>query len=184
MADSPIIRLTDDEKQGIRTAVESTFLKLRNLYNDIRPTFERYGFTPPSAGVVARDLSEKIEVAIVQHCPTFAKGVGHADLQRQGQRWEVKICRDSGLTINQNVTISGENYIVVNYKANTQVVRIWILWQAQDAFFSQRKANSNARSALLTAASAYIEELYRTQPGVRQKNVDPMLPYGPKAKAV
>jgi len=139
--------LAADEILGIRTAVESTFLKLRNLYNDIRPRFEQYGFTPPSAGVIARDLSETIEIAIVQHCPSFAKGVGHCDLQRQGDQWEVKVCKDSGLTINQNKTIGGENYIVVNYRANTQVVRVWVLWQAQDSFFSAKKANSNARSA-------------------------------------
>ena len=40
----------------------------------IVPVFEDFGFTPPSAGVIARDLSEKIEKAIIQHCESFTKG--------------------------------------------------------------------------------------------------------------
>lgn len=44
----------------------------------------------------------------------------------------MKICKDSALTINQSKVINGENYIVVNYKANSNVVRIWVLWAAQD----------------------------------------------------
>src|SRR5262245_57045595 len=66
--------LTDDERQAIVVAAQSVFAKLRNLYKEIEPVFVRYGFTAPSAGVVARDLSEKIEIAITQHCNTFTKG--------------------------------------------------------------------------------------------------------------
>ena len=51
---------------------------------------------------------------------------------------EVKICKDSGLTINQSKVIKGENYIVVNYKANSIVKSVWVLWEAQDRF--QRSA--------------------------------------------
>jgi hypothetical protein len=58
----------------------------------------------------------------------------------------VKICKDSGLTINQSKVIKGENYIVVNYKANSVVKAIWVLWAAEDRFFSPRLANSNART--------------------------------------
>lgn len=47
-------------------AVSSAFRKLKNLYARIVPVFEDFGFTPPSAGVIARDLSEKIEKAIIQ----------------------------------------------------------------------------------------------------------------------
>ena len=39
-------------------------LKLKNLYSQIIPIFNEYGFKPPSAGVIARDLSEKIELSI------------------------------------------------------------------------------------------------------------------------
>jgi len=152
--------LTPGERDGIILAVNSAFRKLKNLYSKIVPVFESYGFTPPSAGVIARDLSEKIEASIVQHCESFTKGTGHCDLCRFGADWEVKICKDSGLTINQSKVINGENYIVVNYRANSQVVRVWILWEAQDAFFSLRLRNSNARTLNRGAASGNIEVIY------------------------
>jgi len=149
--------LTTDERDGIVLAVNSAFRKLKNLYARIVPVFEDFGFTPPSAGVIARDLSEKIEKAIIQHCESFTKGNAHCDLCRFDQDWEVKICKDSGLTINQSKVIKGENYIVVNYKANSIVKSIWILWDAQDRFFSPRLKNSNARSLNREAAAGNIE---------------------------
>ncbi|OFV93924.1 MAG: hypothetical protein A3G76_00690 [Acidobacteria bacterium RIFCSPLOWO2_12_FULL_65_11] len=149
--------LTADEREGIALAVNSAFRKLKNLYARIVPVFEDFGFTPPSAGVIARDLSEKIEKAIIQHCESFTKGTGHCDLCRFGQDWEVKICKDSGLTINQSKVINGENYIVVNYRANSIVRSIWILWNAEDRFFSPRLKNSNARSLNRAAAADNIE---------------------------
>jgi hypothetical protein len=152
--------LTDDERDGIRLAVSSVFRKLKNLYAKIVPVFEDYGFTPPSAGVIARDLSEKIEKAIIQHCESFAKGTGHCDLCRFGEDWEVKICKDSGLTINQSKQIKGETYIVVNYKANSVVSKIWVLWNAQDDFCSPRKPNANARALKMQAAEGHIEMIY------------------------
>ena len=106
---SPDQPLSKDEKDGLTVAVQSVFRKLDKLYEEIVPLFEHYGFKPPSAGVVARDLSEKIEESIRQHCKTFDKGPGHVDLQRFGQPWEVKICKGSGLTINQSKRVDGEN---------------------------------------------------------------------------
>ncbi len=141
-------------------AVNSAFRKLKNLYDKILPIFDNYGFRPPSAGVVARDLSEKIEAEIVRHCATFERGVGHCDLCRFGTDWEVKICKDSGLTINQSKVINGENYIVVNYRANSLVKSIWILWDAQDGFFSLRRKNSNARTVNREPANDHIEVIY------------------------
>ena len=152
--------LTADEREGIVLAVSSAFRKLKNLYAKVVPIFEDFGFTPPSAGVIARDLSEKIEKAIIQHCESFSKGTGHCDLYRFDQEWEVKICKDSGLTINQSKVIDGENYIVVNYKANSVVKRVWILWEAQDRFFSPRMKNSNARAINREAAGENIEVIY------------------------
>lgn len=156
----PRNRLTDDERDGIILAVNSAFRKLKNLYAKIVPIFEDFGFTPPSAGVIARDLSEKIEKAIVQHCESFSKGTGHCDLCRDGHDWEVKVCKDSGLTINQSKQIRGENYIVINYKANSVVRSVWILWDAKDSFFSTRTANSNARALNRAAAGTNIEVIY------------------------
>jgi hypothetical protein len=153
-------RLTPDERDGIVLAVNSAFRKLKNLYAKIVPIFQDFGFTPPSAGVIARDLSEKIEKAIIQHCDSFTKGDGHCDLRRADQDWEVKICKDSGLTINQSKVIGGESYIVVNYKANSIVKSIWILWEAQDKFFSPRLRNSNARSLNRLAAADNIEVIF------------------------
>jgi hypothetical protein len=152
--------LTPDERDGIVLAVSSAFRKLKNLYSKIQPIFEDFGFTPPSAGVIARDLSEKIEKAIIQHCESFRKGDGHCDLCRFDQDWEVKVCKDSGLTINQSKVINGENYIVVNYRANSIVKSIWILWEAQDRFFSPRLKNSNARSINRVAAVRNIEVIF------------------------
>ena len=123
--------LSDEKRAGIILAVQSAFTKLKNLYRDIVPIFESYGFSAPLPGVIARDLSEKIEASIVQHCPSFSKGIGHCDLSRADDDWEVRICKDSGLTINQSKQIAGENYIVVNYRANSQVTRIFVLWDAK-----------------------------------------------------
>ena len=130
--------LTDDEREGIVLAVNSAFRKLKNLYARIVPVFVDFGFTPRSAGVIARDLSEKIEKAIIQHCESFRKGDGHCDLCRFDQDWEAKICKDSRLTINQSKVIKGENYIVVNYKANSLVKSIWVLWNAEARFHDGR----------------------------------------------
>lgn len=152
--------LSEDEREGIRLAVHSAFRKLKNLYAKIVPIFASYGFTPPSAGVIARDLSEKIEASIIQHCESFTGGKGHCDLCRFDEDWEVKICKDSGLTINQSKVIKGENYIVVNYRANSEVTKIWVLWHAQDHFFSPKKSNTNARALSMVAAESNIEVLY------------------------
>lgn len=153
--------LTNEEIEGIILAVKSAFLKLKNLYEKIIPVFDEYGFKAPSAGVVARDLSEKIEISIIQHCRTFTRGLKFADLSRFNKRWEVKICKDSGLTINQSSVIQGENYIVVNYKDNSRVKKIWVLWEACDDFFSQRRRNSNARAVDLKKAASGIQLIYK-----------------------
>ncbi len=160
MAKAAKAPLTPDEREGIVLAVNSAFRKLKNLYSKIQPIFEDFGFTPPSAGVIARDLSEKIEKAIIQHCESFTKGNWQCDLCRLGQDWEVKICKDSGLTINQSKVIYGENYIVVNYKANAVVKSIWILWAAQDRFFSPRLKNSNAGSITRNTGAGNIEIIF------------------------
>jgi hypothetical protein len=144
--------LTAEECEGIVLAVKSAFTKLRNLYQRIAPIIEGYGFTSPSAGVLARDLSERIEASIVQHCPSFSKGQKHCDLTRAGCEWEVK----------------GENYIVVNYTAAIQVTKIWVLWNASDAHFSPRKANTNARAALAALAQANIQTLFSVAASAQQ----------------
>lgn len=160
----PSAPLSVDERQGIVVAAQSVFVKLRNLYKEIESTFLKYGFTAPSAGVIARDLSEKIEIAITQHCNTFTKGIGHCDLGRDGQPWEVKICKGGGLTINQSKQIAGENYIVVNYTADTKVSSVWVLWDARTEFFSARKPNTNARSLVKGLAEPNIEVLFSSSP--------------------
>jgi hypothetical protein len=165
--------LDDDERQGIVLAVNSAFRKLKNLYERIVPVFNDYGFTPPSPGVVARDLSEKIETSIVQHCNTFERGQGHADLHRYDKPWEVKICKDRGLTINQSKNVNGENYIVVNYLADSVVTRIWLLWDARDSFFSPRKPNTNARSIKMAAAGDHVEIIDERRIARRQASKRP-----------
>jgi hypothetical protein len=81
---------------------------------------------------------------------------------RFDQDWEVTICKDSGLTINQSKVIKGESYIVVNYKANSLVKSIWVLWNAEDRFFSPRLPNSNARSLNREAAADNIESIFKS----------------------
>ena len=155
------LELTADERHGLRTAVHSVFRRLAKLAGDVWPVYDRYGFSAPSVGVMARDLSEKIEAAIVQHCDTFTKGAGHADLGRFGECWEVKVC-SRGLTINQSKVITGEQYIVCNYVMRAglpYVDRIWVLWAADDAWFSPRRSNSNARRLLVAEARDQIEEI-------------------------
>ncbi len=169
-ADQPA--LTDEERDGIVLAVKSAFSRLKNLYKKITPAFVEYGFTPPSPGVLARDLSERIEKSIIQHCESFSRGEKHCDLSRAGCDWEVKIAKGSGLTINQSKQISGETYIVVNYTADIQVTKIWILWRAADPMFSQRKPNTNARALLLGIADSSIENLFSTPANKRSSGLE------------
>lgn len=152
--------LSTDERDDLTVAVRSVFRKLDKLYEEIVPRFQKYGFEPPSTGVVARDLSEKIEESIRQHCKSFDRGPGHVDLQRYGEQWEVKICKGSGLTINQSKQVDGENYIVINYRSPSNVKSIWVLWRAEDAFFSPRKPNANARRLRRQAAARNLEVIY------------------------
>jgi hypothetical protein len=157
--------LSAEERDGIVTAVKSVFSRLRKLYTQISPTFVEYGFTPPSPGVLARELSEKIETAIIQHCETFSRGHDHCDLCRIGFDWEVKIAKGSGLTINQSKKVAGETYIVVNYTADVQVKKVWVLWHSDDAMFSARRSNTNARAARVGQAQEQIEVLYKASSG-------------------
>jgi hypothetical protein len=93
------LELTKTERRALIVAAESALLKLANLYAKLLPIFTRYGFKSQSAGVISRDVSEKIEEQIILHCSTFTRGAGFADLAQHGQRWEVTICKGSGLTI-------------------------------------------------------------------------------------
>jgi hypothetical protein len=56
--------------------------------------------------------------------------------------------------------VLGENYIVVNYKANSLVKSVWVLWNAKDEFFSARQPNSNARALLKDHARAQPEVIF------------------------
>ena len=64
------------------------------------------------------------------------------------------------MTINQSKVIGGENYIVVNYTADSQIKRIWILWQARDSFFSPIRKNSNSRTLNTATAGSNIELIF------------------------
>lgn len=152
--------LSDTEREGIVIAVQSVFRKLTNLYAKVVPIFQSYGFTAQSAGVVARDISEKIEIAIAQHCDSFSKGIGHSDLRRDDHDWEVKVCKGRRLTINQSKTVRGEHYIVVNYTDNSRLDKIWVLWNADDSFFSPRQPNLNLRTIVPAVAQANIQTIF------------------------
>ena len=100
MVRAPRPVLPDEEREGIELAVKSAFTKLRNLYKQTAPIIEELGFTLPSAGLLARDLSERIDKSIVQHSESFSRGQKHCDLSRAAYEWEVKIATRAGLTIN------------------------------------------------------------------------------------
>lgn len=117
--------------------------------------------------MVARELSQKVAASVVQHCTSFAKGSEHWDLQRGGRRWEVRLCKDSGLTIGRSDVIDGENYIVIHYRANSQIVGVWVLWEAADQYFSPKRPHSNTRSLLTAVAASRIEPLYNHAPDRR-----------------
>jgi hypothetical protein len=153
-AKTPRLPLTADEKRAIVVAAESVFLKIANMHDELRPIFVRYGFRMQSAGVVSRDISEKIEEQIVLHCKTCTRDQGFSDLGRHGQRWEVKIAKGKGLTINQSSQIRGENYIVVNYLKHSALRRVWVLWEAEDQFFTPLKPHLNLRTILSDVAAA------------------------------
>ena len=80
------------ETGNVNAFNDNRILGRHNLYAKIIPIFEDFGFTPPSVGVIARDLSEKIEKAIIQHCESFTKGDRHSDLltTRRRRRANVK----------------------------------------------------------------------------------------------
>lgn len=63
--------LTEEEIEGIVLAIKAAFLKLTNLYGKITQVFDECGLKAPSAGVVAKDLSEKIETSIIQRQRIF-----------------------------------------------------------------------------------------------------------------
>jgi hypothetical protein len=146
--------------RGDRSGGQFRLPKAQEPLRQDRPDLRGFWVHATVSRFIARDLSEKIEKAIIQHCESFTKGNGHCDLCRFGQDWEVKICKDSGLTINQSKVINGESYIVVNYKANSLVKSIWVLWSAEDRFFLPRLANSNARSLNREAAATNIEVIF------------------------
>jgi hypothetical protein len=78
--------------------------------------------------------------------------------------------KGSGLTINQSKRIGGEHYVVVNYKADTRVTKIFVLWDAEDQFFSPRRSNTNARALLASVAAANVETLYETSRSTAIRN--------------
>ncbi len=175
MQRNPQRPLTGEEQAAIVLAVQAAFSKLRHLYHKIQPIFESLGFAAPSPGVIAQNLSETIAASIGQHCPSFTKGQFHGDLQRGGFDWEVKVCKDSGLTINQSKVIKGESYIVANYKANAQVVQVWVLWNADDHFFSSRRANSNARALISSVPSTHVQVLQSAAAPRKRVGVKPTM---------
>lgn len=152
--------LSDDERVGIVLAVRSAFATLRGLYEEMEPLFERYGFSVPSTGVIARDLAEKIEGAIAHQCSSFTRGEPQGELQRDGRAWHVHVSKDVDLSISQSKVVAGENYVVVNYRANTDVFRIWVLWDAQDHFFSPKRPSTSARALITSIARQRVEVLY------------------------
>jgi hypothetical protein len=66
---------------------------------------------------------------------------------------DLKLARRSTCYVFADVTM-------VNCKANSIVKSIWVLWNAEDRFFSPRLKNSNARSLNRDAAAKSIELIF------------------------
>lgn len=150
--------LTAEERAAIVLAVQSTFSRLRELHQRVQPMFETAGFEPASATAMVHDLPQTIEQAILQHCPSFSRQPGRP-LQRDGRDFEIRVAKDSGLTIARSKIVDGENYLVVNYRENAQVAGVWVLWDARDHYFSSKRSNSHARTLLMQLSASQIEVL-------------------------
>lgn len=156
--------LTNDERVGVVLAVRSVFAALRNLYDEVEPIFERHGFTAPSTPLIARELAAKIAAALPVQCASFTTSVAGQALQRDGRTWQVHVTKDGDLNVNHAKAPAGENYVVVDYRANAELTRIWILWDAQDHLFSPKRARSSARALIASIARPRVEVLYEAAP--------------------
>ena len=93
-------RVRDANKMVGKRAVDSIIAACPCSSRGENHPVPRGGFTPPSPGVMARDLSERIEVSIVQHRNMFEKGVKHADHSRfalrplKDKRLQYQSCAD------------------------------------------------------------------------------------------
>jgi hypothetical protein len=152
--------LSDQEIAGIVLAVQSTFTKLRNLYQQVQPVFASFGFAAPAPGSIAHDLSDRIEAAITRHCASFERGDAGGGLRRNNAAWHVKVSRDTALTVGHGHIAQGDSYIVVNYKPTGQVTRVWVLWNTRDHFFTSRRANSSARALVRSLAAPHVQLLH------------------------
>lgn len=165
----PVRPLTTDEAQEIVLAIQSAFKIAANIHAEIVPIYEKYGTPPPSKPAIARTVSENAQVSIARHSKTFKAGVKHADLQRDGLPWEVKIKKGTGMTINQcSPPKRGSTYIVANYTASLEVRRVWILWEPTPELFSPRRENANARALNMTRAYSHIQVLF---PNFKQRQI-------------
>jgi hypothetical protein len=71
--------------------------------------------------------------------------------------------------------INGENYIVVNYRANSVVRSIWVLWNAEDRFFSPSQElecpfepDGRMRSACIShAEKLVVQDVQQLRPPFR-----------------
>ena len=150
--------LTAEERAAIVLAVQATFTRLRDLHDRVRPLFESARFDLVSPTTMVRDLGDAIERALLQQCPSFSRPAG-ARLQREGRDWELRVSKDSGLTIPRARVVDGDHFLVVNYRDNGQVAGVWVLWDARDHYFSSKRSNSHARTLLMDLAAPQIEVL-------------------------
>lgn len=155
--------LTYNEKENLITSVKKVFTGLKKVHELSDPIYIKEGFKPPSFAVIARDISEKIESSIIDNCQCFEIGKGYNDLNKSGERWEVKVSKHPKyLTINQSSVVNGENYFCVNYNNGFVIKRIFILWNAQDHFFSERVRNRNSRTLKMKDSIDNIEIIYKS----------------------
>jgi len=90
------LRHSANDRRAKRLVVaESAFLKLANLYEELLPIFARYGFKPQSAGVVSRDVSEKIK----EQSRMFWRRLSRFGTNVKKSRLPVESCLDKGTNV-------------------------------------------------------------------------------------
>ena len=95
--------LTPDEREGIVLAVNSSFSKLKACTRGSSPS------SRTSASRRCRGPYRRRSWGHHPPCESFSKGSAHCHLRRDAADWKVRICQDSGLTINQLKVIADES---------------------------------------------------------------------------
>ena len=148
--------LTAEECRQICDVVESEFDNARRCMDRVKPILAEHRMELRS-GAFSESVGKNIEQSVIGTCPQFV--LPESGLHRRGERWELKVCKDNGLIINQCSPPEGEHYLVVNYSGEFKPTRVWVLWHSADDLFTERRSNSNMRTLVMALAEQNIQRL-------------------------